>query len=160
MESTRECAAVTDMDFKNMIFRRLEIASADRCSEGLGGAGIGKKEKNDVVFICVVVRSVCGVDIDTGKSGHRGGELQLGDRYQDSGRGGHGVGHGLSDQRTGRDLGDQQEELDLSHLVGTGDGGVVAVLLSRAAGRGGLQSRSDRQAQCRHHAGARVCVFA
>lgn len=60
------------MDFKNRIFRRLEIASADRCSEGLGGAGIGKKEKNDVVFICVVVRSVCGVDIDTGKSGHRG----------------------------------------------------------------------------------------
>ena len=88
LESTRECAAVTDMDFKNWIFRRLEIAAA----RVLSARGTGKKEKGDVVFICVVVRSVCGDDIDTGKSGHRGGELQPGDRYQDSGRGGHGVG--------------------------------------------------------------------
>ena len=43
------------------------------------------------------------------------------------------------------------------HALQVGD--VIGTLLVRDL-IVGLQSRSDRQAQCRHHAGARVCVFA
>ncbi len=111
-----------------------------------------------MVFICIVVRSVCGIDFHTGEGGDRGGQLQSRDCHQDGRRGGHGVGDGLSDKRTGRDIRDQQKELDISRTVGTGDGSVMAVLLPCTAGRGGFQGRADRQAQRCHHAGARIRV--
>ena len=40
--------------------------------------------------------------------------------------------------------GHQQEELAVSDPLGSGDGGVVAVLLPRAADRGGVEGRADR----------------
>lgn len=48
------------------------------------------------------------------------------------------------DQHAGRTCGHQQEELAVSDSLGSGDRGVVAVLLPRAADRGGVEGRADR----------------
>ena len=97
-----------------------------------------------MVRICPALGCVCGTDVHSGQGGHRGRELQPCDRHPHGGRAGDGVGHGVRDEHAGRTYGHQQEELAVSDPLGSGDGGIVAVLLPRAADRGDVEGRADR----------------
>ena len=70
-----------------------------------------------------------------------------------SGRGGHGLGHGVPDERTGRHQIHQPEKLDLPDPVRPCHGRFLAVLLQSFADRGGVQSRTHRQTECGHYPG-------
>lgn len=76
----QECVVETDRNVNNIISAPLGSVEKFSCDFlGIGCAnqaasvcdGVqGKKEKDYVVFICVVVRGVCGADFHIGKSGY------------------------------------------------------------------------------------------
>ena len=113
-----------------------------------------------MVCICSAVGGVCGLDFDIGESGYRRGELQPRHGCPNGGRGAHGVGDGVPDERAGRHRGYQPKKLAVPYSVGTGYRRLVAVLLQGVADGRSLQGRAHRQAECGHYAGAGVCVSA
>lgn len=97
-----------------------------------------------MVFVCVVIRRFCGVDLHSGEGRYRGRKFQPGYGRQDRGRGDSGVGYRVSVGDAERPVVDQQKELALPDPVRTCHGGVVAVLLQSAAARRGVEGGADR----------------
>ena len=104
-----------------------------------------------VVHTRVPVRCLCGTYFYLGEDRHRWGKFQSRNGDPNDGCRGDGMGHGVFDPFAKRHFRDQQKKLALSDPIGTGDGGIVALLLSGIADRRRFQGRSDRQAERSDH---------
>ena len=78
---------------------------------------------------CITVCDLCGTYFYLGEDRHRWGKFQSCNGDPNDGCRGNGMGHGVFDPFAKRHFRDQQEKLALSDPIGSGDGGIVALLL-------------------------------
>ena len=97
-----------------------------------------------MVCVCITVCGVCGADVDSCEDRDRRCKFESRDGDSDDGGSRDGMGNGLSDACAEWDRIDQSEELAVSDSVRTRDRCVVALLLSCAADRRGLEGGADR----------------
>ena len=97
-----------------------------------------------MVCFCVTVCCVCGADVDSCEDRDRRREFESCDGDSDDGGSRDGMGNGVSDACAEWDLIDQSEELAVSDSVRTRNGRIVAMLLSCATDRRGLEGGADR----------------
>ena len=112
----------------------------------------GQARHDDIIYggsghvgcLCVMFRVLRGFDFDTGEGGHRGRQLEFGDRGAHGGRARHGVARRIRDRDGGGRVEHRQKELALPRPLGPRDGRVVALLFQGAANRRGLEGHPRR----------------